>query len=393
MQYRTTANKVQRCNYEFEMVLVQQAGLASVVKELVVFDRIGFWLFTDVHVESELPASIEPHIEPAYTIENCGLLYRHYIPILMIFERFRNMPAANVKSDSMSRLGGGKCLLSNMFSPCMPVDRPEPLSPAAESINTLENNVRRLPLTIRNHGYLCVDTKDRTIRPAIISFSNNIQENRPCSYEFVYNQAFAANEDTTVNVWRRKNTHSPLVARAEEALSSRIVNTDRKRKNTIPLLAISPEDALFTRSIRRRYTPATSNIHRANTNRNSLSTNIHNLSSNMAHARKGHHPCFLQLYVYDTRDELSNRMHHFCGLDESTLNPEIIEGLIHVLDEHNGLVRLFRTARNKCNAGDIPSFKIRLYNMGGVRGYELPIADVRGAIVFENGPRSRTDFD
>ncbi|GKC92576.1 hypothetical protein Tco_1158018 [Tanacetum coccineum] len=32
------------------------------------------------------------------------------------------------------------------------------------------------------------------------------------------------------------------------------------------------------------------------------------------------------LYVYDTRDELSNSMHHFGGLDESTLNPEIVEG-------------------------------------------------------------------
>ncbi|GKC63088.1 hypothetical protein Tco_1095686 [Tanacetum coccineum] len=83
-----------------------------------------------------------------------------------------------------------------------------------------------------------------------------------------------------------------------------------------------------------------------------------------------------------------NIMHHFGGLDESTLNPEIVEGLIHVFDKHNDLARLFRTARDRCNASDIPSFKIRLYNMGGVRGYELPTADVLGAIVFENGPRS-----
>nr|GEU72136.1 helitron helicase-like domain-containing protein [Tanacetum cinerariifolium] len=73
--------------------------------------------------------------------------------------------------------------------------------------------------------------------------------------------------------------------------------------------------------------------------------------------------------------------------------PEIVEWLIHVLDEHNGLVRLFRTAHDRCNASDIPSFKLRLYNMGGVDGYELPIADVLGTIMFENGPRSRIDFD
>ncbi|GJV01310.1 hypothetical protein Tco_1334879 [Tanacetum coccineum] len=366
-----------------------------------------------------------------------------------------------------------------------------------QSKDTSKNTVHRPPLTTRNHAYLCVDIKDRTIRPAIISFPNNIQQNMPCSYEFIYNQAFAANEDTTANVWRRKNTHPSLVARAEEALSSRTVNTDRKRKNTNPLLAISPQDALFTRSIRRRYTPATSNIHCVNTNRNSPSTNFQNLNSNTAHARndtpsymdlddcdqqcrhygclfwynerlkgahytreaeyhlccgggqiympptpdppafiqqlfknnqfmehiraynqmfamtsfgakidhsvnkgrgpyvfkisgqiyhwirslcpeEGHHSCFLQLYVYDTRDELSNRIHHFGGLDKSTLNPKIVEGLIQVLDEHNGLVRLFRIARDRCNAGDIPSFKIRLYNMGGVRGYEQPTADVLG---------------
>ncbi|GJS62045.1 hypothetical protein Tco_0656829 [Tanacetum coccineum] len=108
---------------------------------------------------------------------------------------------------------------------------------------------------------------------------------------------------------------------------------------------------------------------------------------------EGQHLRFLQLYVYETRDELSNRMYHFGRLDESTLKPETVEGLIHVLDKHNGLVRLFRTERDDCNAGDIPSFKIRLYNIGGVRGYELPTTDVLGAIVFENGPRSRTNFD
>ncbi|GJW01097.1 DNA helicase [Tanacetum coccineum] len=356
-----------------------------------------------------------------------------------------------------------------------------------QSKDSLENIVRRPLLATRNHAYLCIDTRDCTIRPAIVGFPTSIQENR---------------------------------TRTEEVLSSGTVNISRKRKETTSLLTLHPDDTLFTRSIRRRYTPATSNIRRNNTNRNSPVTNIQNLSVNTAQARskrstdarddtlsymdlgdcdqqcrhcgclfwynerlkgnayareaeyhlccgggqiympptpappafiqqlfknnqfmehiraynqmfamtsfgakidhsvnkrrgpyvfkisgqiyhwigslcpeEGHHPCFLQLYVYDTRDELRNRMHHFGGLDESTLNPEIVEGLVHVLDEHNGLVRLFRTARDKYNAGDIPSFKIRLYNMGGVRGYELPTADVLGAIVFENGPRSRTDFD
>ncbi|GJZ43334.1 hypothetical protein Tco_0590589 [Tanacetum coccineum] len=75
---------------------------------------------------------------------------------------------------------------------------------------------------------------------------------------------------------------------------------------------------------------------------------------------EGHHPRFFAALCKKNTDELSNRMYHFGRLDESTLKPETVEGLIHVLDNHNGLVRLFRTERDKCNAGDIPSFKIRL---------------------------------
>ncbi|GJU45743.1 DNA helicase [Tanacetum coccineum] len=105
------------------------------------------------------------------------------------------------------------------------------------------------------------------------------------------------------------------------------------------------------------------------------------------------HPRFLQLYIYDTHAKVANRLRNFRHQNEDTLNPEIVKGLIHVLNEHNGLVRLFRTARDRYNAGEIPSFKIRLYNKGGARGYEFPTSDVLGGIVFEDGPKSRTDFD
>ncbi|GJZ36230.1 DNA helicase [Tanacetum coccineum] len=107
----------------------------------------------------------------------------------------------------------------------------------------------------------------------------------------------------------------------------------------------------------------------------------------------GHHLRFLLLYVYDTKDEVNNRMHHFCGPNACTLNPDIVKGLIHMLDEHKWFGEPFRTARDRCQIGEIPGFKIRLYNMGGVRGYELPTYEALGGIVFESGPRSRTNFD
>ncbi|GKC34594.1 DNA helicase [Tanacetum coccineum] len=96
--------------------------------------------------------------------------------------------------------------------------------------------------------------------------------------------------------------------------------------------------------------------------------------------------------------KVSSQIYHWIGSlcpeeDEDTLNPEIVEGLIHVLDEHNGLVRLFRTARDSCNAGEITGFKIRLYNKGGARGYEFPTSDILVGIVFKDGLKIRTDFD
>ncbi|GJU66992.1 hypothetical protein Tco_1253251 [Tanacetum coccineum] len=151
MQCRTTGN-VQRFNHEFEMSLVQQSGLVPAVKEPVVFDHTGEHVeitgtsssverkvTTPIEKEFEFQVSIEPHTEPAYSIENCGMPYRHCIPILTVFERFRNIPAAHVESDSISRLGVGKRLPSNMFSPHVPVDRPGPLSPVAKSISIDRN--------------------------------------------------------------------------------------------------------------------------------------------------------------------------------------------------------------------------------------------------------------
>ncbi|GJY50997.1 DNA helicase [Tanacetum coccineum] len=71
----------------------------------------------------------------------------------------------------------------------------------------------------------------------------------------------------------------------------------------------------------------------------------------------GEAPKFLQLYIYDTDNEL------------------------------------FRTTKDKCREIDVPEFKIRLYNGAGTRCYELPASNTLGAIVFDSGPAGSTDFD
>ncbi|PWA44131.1 helitron helicase-like domain-containing protein [Artemisia annua] len=55
--------------------------------------------------------------------------------------------------------------------------------------------------------------------------------------------------------------------------------------------------------------------------------------------------------------------------------------------------KVFRTARDKCAENDIPEFKVRLYNGNGARGYELPTSQAIGAIVFDSGPTTESDYD
>ncbi|PWA53203.1 hypothetical protein CTI12_AA447140 [Artemisia annua] len=75
------------------------------------------------------------------------------------------------------------------------------------------------------------------------------------------------------------------------------------------------------------------------------------------------------------------------------LREEVIDGLIQFLNENNALVRLFRTARDKLLEANIPNFQIRLFGVAGASQYELPTADTIGAIVYEGGPQSMTDYD
>ncbi|GJT34506.1 hypothetical protein Tco_0924925 [Tanacetum coccineum] len=107
----------------------------------------------------------------------------------------------------------------------------------------------------------------------------------------------------------------------------------------------------------------------------------------------GEAPRFLQIYIYDTDNEVENRMRYFGGVDNSHLDTQIVEGLIQFLDAHNELIQLFRTTRDKCRQMDIPEFKIRLYNAEGARGYELPTSNTLGAMVFENGITTNKEFD
>ncbi|GKA13115.1 DNA helicase [Tanacetum coccineum] len=106
---------------------------------------------------------------------------------------------------------------------------------------------------------------------------------------------------------------------------------------------------------------------------------------------EGNRPRFLQLYIHDTTNEVNNRMAHFQKEGDTGPNKEIVEGLIEFLDNHNALVQLFRTARDKYMDANIPKFKVRLYNV--TRQYELPTTETIGAIVFAESSEPENVFD
>ncbi|GJY66865.1 hypothetical protein Tco_0469103 [Tanacetum coccineum] len=74
-------------------------------------------------------------------------------------------------------------------------------------------------------------------------------------------------------------------------------------------------------------------------------------------------------------------------------HPPVNSQIVRPNPERRQGSRYSRTARDRCNDGEILGFKTRLYNIGGMRGYKLPTSDILGGIVFESGLRSRIDFD
>nr|GEU36430.1 helitron helicase-like domain-containing protein [Tanacetum cinerariifolium] len=99
------------------------------------------------------------------------------------------------------------------------------------------------------------------------------------------------------------------------------------------------------------------------------------------------------LYIYDTNNKVQNRMAHFGGEEQSGLKREIVKGLIDFLDNHNALVQLFRTARNKRSDANIPEFKLRLYSVIGTCRYDMPTPKIIGAIIFDGKTAMESKFD
>ncbi|KAL3651616.1 hypothetical protein CASFOL_004618 [Castilleja foliolosa] len=93
-------------------------------------------------------------------------------------------------------------------------------------------------------------------------------------------------------------------------------------------------------------------------------------------------PRFLQLYIYDTDNEVSNRLRFFGNLENRSLSSDIVRLLGDTLRSCNEYVRLFRSAADLCNSSNECNLSVRLYNNVGDRRYEPPASGTLGGIVF-----------
>ncbi|PWA45080.1 hypothetical protein CTI12_AA521300 [Artemisia annua] len=81
------------------------------------------------------------------------------------------------------------------------------------------------------------------------------------------------------------------------------------------------------------------------------------------------------------------------AIDDTQIAIDAATTLKEILDTHNELVKLFRTARDKMEDSNIPDFKLKLFGVVGSKQYDLPTCDCIGAIVFEGGPDVSTEYD
>ncbi|XP_074373685.1 uncharacterized protein LOC141714035 [Apium graveolens] len=103
-------------------------------------------------------------------------------------------------------------------------------------------------------------------------------------------------------------------------------------------------------------------------------------------SNEGKTPKFCQLYIYDTDNEISNRMQWIDLNDGDKIDQEIVRGLLKMFDENNELVKRFRIARDRFKESGIVDLEIILKVCRSQSGRENnigPSDEVAGIMVGE----------
>ncbi|XP_040368295.1 uncharacterized protein LOC112192958 isoform X3 [Rosa chinensis] len=119
-----------------------------------------------------------------------------------------------------------------------------------------------------------------------------------------------------------------------------------------------------------------------------ISGQVHHLMGSILPS-EGEFPKYAQLYIYDTQNEIYNRIN---AIDPTHMNnnikPYIVEGLIKMFDEINELVKQFRTIRDKFENQCLPLFTVNVLDClrTDSKQYERPTSEeISGLIVGDIG--------
>jgi hypothetical protein len=99
----------------------------------------------------------------------------------------------------------------------------------------------------------------------------------------------------------------------------------------------------------------------------------------------GTSPQFLQLYIYDTANEVQNRLQCFTADNRplETLDPSIVQDLIRMINQYNPLAKKIRMARDRLSDYENEDFIIRIIGAreGDPVQYNLPTTDELAMLV------------
>ncbi|XP_074323833.1 uncharacterized protein LOC141660743 [Apium graveolens] len=119
--------------------------------------------------------------------------------------------------------------------------------------------------------------------------------------------------------------------------------------------------------------------------------NYHNIGSFVP--PDGVIPKFYQLYIYDTEDEVNNRINTIKGGSDS-VDEGIVQSLLEMLDEPNRLVKDFRMAREWIQQNAVDEFRLVLIAFSSASGqpdHIGPSNEVAGLIVTDDYARGCMD--
>ncbi|MCH81103.1 ATP-dependent DNA helicase PIF1, partial [Trifolium medium] len=98
----------------------------------------------------------------------------------------------------------------------------------------------------------------------------------------------------------------------------------------------------------------------------------------------GQSPKFAQLYIYDTQNEVNNRLSHFSFTESNNqLDPILVTEILSVMDEHNKLVQSFRMVRDYIQINENVPISLRLFRdrVQDPRVYNVPDVDEIAALI------------